>query len=139
MSRALRYLPPLAAVLVLLAPAEPGGARPRKPKPSACPPGRFLVQPAGPPLLPLVANETDVEVLVVDDGRVALDTRCPMVSAKIRATRRLTKLTVLWPACGQTRRVRLTASIAAPGCTLLRGTLRGRKLPARRFTAVRST
>jgi RHS repeat-associated protein len=130
---------PLAVLLVLLAPGEPGPVAARKPKPTPCPPGRFLVAATGAPLLTSGASVTDGEAFAVGAGEVAFHAHCPPRRAKIRAFRNSTKVTVNWPACGEARAVRLTARIDAPACNLLRGTLRARKQRPRAFRAVRST
>lgn len=138
----LRTRPDLALVATaVLALAFPGArtSSGRRPKPTACPPGRFLVQGPDAPLLQGgVTPDTDT-VVIGDPHEVSIGSGCPARTAKVTAKRAFTRVKVLWPACGALRRVQLTAKIAAPACDVMQGKLTGRKFKAKAFTAERST
>src|SRR5262249_57797246 len=79
-------------------------------------------------------------ILVLATGTVAIDPVCPPVAARIRATRKPTRLRATWTDCpGVTGRVRLEARLAAPACEAVHGRLSMRGRPrAHRIVAARS-
>ncbi|HLK12957.1 MAG TPA: RHS repeat-associated core domain-containing protein [Candidatus Binatia bacterium] len=128
-----------AALFALLLPGGRSASPGRKAKPVPCPPGRFVVRASD---APLIAGSTtsEVDVVVIGDGsQISIGSGCPAARGKITAKRTFTSVAITWPACGARRKVRLTGRIAAPACNVLAGKLRGRKLPAKGFTAIRST
>jgi hypothetical protein len=99
-----------------------------------CPGGRFLL-PGAPPLIP-GAGTPDLEVVVVEARTVAIASGCPAVTAKVKGTRRGTRVRATWPkgvCAGSPRKIKLNARIDST-CTNLGGKIRGKKLK-RRFTA----
>jgi phosphohistidine phosphatase SixA len=122
-------LPLLTALLVLLAPRIGAAGRA-----TPCPPGRFLVASDVPP----PAGEVVEVITLADDGTLTLP-GCGPAAATVRAGKKWTRVRARWSPCGEHRRLRLTAKIAAPGCTELAGRLRGTKYPAVAIAAVRST
>ena len=66
------------------------------------------------------------------NGTVALEPTCPPVTARIRSTRRGTRVQASWTGCGGSRRVRLDARIDAATCSTVRGVVRSSKKPRNR-------
>ncbi|HJQ83809.1 MAG TPA: PQQ-binding-like beta-propeller repeat protein, partial [Candidatus Binatia bacterium] len=120
----------VAVVLAVLA----GGAADGRPMP--CPDGRFRVV-DGTRLLDLGAAPL-TEVVVVENGTVALTSGCVPAAAVVSASRRRTTLRVRWPDCAG-RKTRLRARIRAAGCDVMRGVLvaRGARPRKHRFRATR--
>ncbi|HXJ37165.1 MAG TPA: hypothetical protein VMS22_24315 [Candidatus Eisenbacteria bacterium] len=116
---------PLAiAVAALLAMA----AVPAAAKAPACGGGRFLVARG---VLAGGGSATGMAAISLDANGIAIDVGCRPVKPGMRRGKRSTKISAAWPACsglldrsGQPARVRLVkASIAAPACDTLTGTL----------------
>jgi hypothetical protein len=113
-------------------------AAPKKPAPTPCPAGRFLVDPTEAPLVvggarpPIDAVELDASTgIVISSG-------CPAAGARVKASGKFTKVTAKWPACGSLTKVRLNAKIAAPTCNVLTGTLKAANAKPKKFDASRS-
>ena len=102
----------LAVAMTLL--ASIGGAR-KKPPPTLCPGGRFLLGSAlGDPAL-------GVEAVVISGGFVTLTAACPPARAKLTAKRAGMRVTAVWPLCSVLGgKVHLSATVA-PGCETLAG------------------
>lgn len=136
-----RSLPGLALLVVCVVAAATlgpaGGAK--RPRPTPCEPGRFLV--IDPPPLITGGNVPAVDAIVVDptsSGRsVAIDSGCAPRRPRLKLSRKGTSVRVRWPACGADTKVRFSARIAAD-CGTMQGTVRVAKAGARPFTAVRS-
>src|SRR5215471_3110624 len=120
---------------VLLPSAHTSG---RAPKRAPCRPGRFLVDISEAPLLGGASTPEPDAVVFVAPRELSLGTECPAVNGKVVAKRKFTHVAVTWPACGERRRVRLTGKIPSPACEVLEGQVKGRHLPAKKFTARRS-
>lgn len=99
-------------------------------KPPPCPGGYFLVDGE-----PLVSSGLGAPDAVVVEGRsLALLSGCGPTVAKLKGTRRGTKITAKWSSCAGIRgRVKLRAVID-PNCTSMAGKVRARGLK-RRFSA----
>lgn len=112
-------------LLVLLALAAPAVAA----KPPACPGGAFR---ATADSLPLVPNSA-ADGIIVANGEASILGTCGRTRAKLKRTRKGTKVTATWLACdGTNGKVRLKATIDAATCRSLRGTLRSKKPKLRR-------
>jgi outer membrane protein assembly factor BamB len=120
----------MVVTLVLATPALA-----RRPRPAPCPDGRFALTGSQP-----VGTSDVPKILVLANGSVAIDPICPPVAARIRATRKATRLRATWPACsGVAGRVRLEARLVAPACAAVHGRLHLRGRPrTRRIAAERS-
>ena len=129
MSRAL-----LTAVALLLLAVGPVLAK--RPKPTPCPPERYVVVEGA----PLVggAGGTGPDVVAIGPKQVTISGGC-VGKAMIRASRTSTTAHARWKSCPPLKKVTLAAKIAAPECREITGTLRARKAKPRRFRAVRST
>lgn len=124
----------LVAVALALCVLLPAAARARKPP--ACPQGAFRVDPAAVPLLPGGAADA---ILWNADG-VALAGRCLPTRARVKRTRRWTKITATWLACdGVAGKVRVRLRVDAATCRSMTGRLRAKREKLRtRFAAQRS-
>lgn len=102
-------------------------------KPAACPGGAFR---ATSDSLPLVPN-SGADGIIVGNGEASILGSCGRTQAKIKRSRKGTKVTATWLACdGTNGKVRLKATIDAATCRSLRGTIRSKKPKSRRkFTA----
>lgn len=130
-------LPLCAAGAVLaLAWATPAGMNPPR-----CPGGRFLL-PVGAGGLVAGGNTVTSDVIVLEetpgDRMVSLASGCEPKRGKIWATRLGTVVRVRWPQCGTDRKVRLKARFETD-CSILAGTVKAAKVPAKPFVATRST
>jgi hypothetical protein len=127
------------ALLSLLALRHP--ALSRKPAPTPCPGGRFLLPAGSPPILN--GGSADPDVVTVDDGHtpplLAIASGCLAAPGTVKATKKRTNVKGQWPTCGVVAKVKLTASIEQATCRTMTGTVKGKHLKRRRFTAVRST
>jgi hypothetical protein len=123
----------LAAMLALVAPWM-GSAGSRKPAPPACPAARYLLAP------PVVTGESGFagDAVEAAPSAVAIAGLCePLAPKAFKATRKGTKVRVVWPACpGLVGKVRLRG-LLTDGCATLRGTLGARRF-RRTLTAARS-
>jgi hypothetical protein len=116
---------------------------PAKERPPACPGGAFVVAAGTPVVKQGEPQQTAPDFVAVgtseDAGaQAAIASACPQVSAKIRARRRGTTVSAVWPkgTCqGTSGRVRLRGRILSD-CEVLRGTVSGKGF-RRRFTAQR--
>lgn len=122
----------LLASAVALALASPAAAA----RPTACPDGRFLL-PEGVALLTPPAPG-DRRIVTLAAKRLAIEGVCPPARAKVKASRRATVVGARWRACGERKGVRLSGTLASPGCNVLRGSLKAKKQPAVAFQAGRS-
>lgn len=114
-------------------------AVPRKPAPTPCPAGRFLVDPTKAPLI-VGGTTPPIDAVEIDaPAEVVISSGCPTATAHVKATSKFTKMTAKWPACGSLAKVRLSGKIAAPACNVLSGTLKAAKSKPKKFTANRST
>jgi|GEM_PF-5323269 len=124
-----RWLPLLALVLTLAAPASAARVQP-------CGDGRFLLA-EGTWLLGDPQGSAR-QGITFSSRQLAIDGRCEATRAKVKAGRRATVLAARWPACGDRRKVRLVGKLAAPACDVLRGTVRAKRSGAVGFEATRS-
>src|SRR5262249_43825296 len=121
-----------AAMLLVGLAAVPAHAR--KARAQACSAGRFLVQ-GERPLLATGGGHIEAVALAAAET-LTITSGCPAVAAKVRPTRKGTRVVASWPsgACpGLKGRPRLTARIDA-ACRTMHGRLRARKV-RRRFVA----
>ncbi len=123
-------------VLLVLA-LVPSFDHPALAKPAACPDGRFLL-PDGVRLLSGSPGSRR-QGISLGAGTLELDDGCGPTSAKVKATRRTTRVLARWKTCGDRKRVALKGAIASPACSTLTGRVKARKRPAITFEAVRST
>jgi carboxyl-terminal processing protease len=108
----------LAAALVVPGAAFAGGA--------ACDGGRFVVSA---PLLP--GRTSGGDAIEIAAGRLAVDGGCGATAAKLRRTRKGTKVTAKWKQCaGQPGKVKLTALFDA-SCETLTGKISVAKMKPR--------
>lgn len=126
----------LVALGVVVAVAQlPSIAWPRKPRPTPCAGGRFVVHEA-----PLVGDAVgpSPDVIVFDAAQVAVASGCRATAVRRTASKRGTTLKATWPSCaGATGPVRLKAKVD-PTCGTMTGTLVAKKARPRlrrRFTA----
>ena len=126
-----RLLPTLS-LIAILGLALPADAK----RTSPCPDGRFLA-PDGVALLGSVAR-AGRDAVSLGARKVGIDGGCAPRKATITATKKATRLSVRWSSCGDKRKVRLKAVIAAPACDTLQGKVSARKTPGVTFTAARS-
>jgi hypothetical protein len=127
----------LIAVVALLQLAAPHGSHARRPAAAPCPDGRFeIVAAEGARLAELVGEAPTA--IVVSGGVVRMGT-CESRRARMKATRRATRVRARWSGCGAARRLRMTARIAAPSCDTLVGVVRAGARVRRTFTATRTT
>jgi hypothetical protein len=101
----------------------------KKPLPAPCPGGRFPVAGA------LVPGGPDADAIDVADTQVSIASGCPAVPAKRKQTRKFTKLTARWGACGGLERVRLVVKIDASTCESIEARFKARKQKRRTLTA----
>jgi cysteine-rich repeat protein len=116
-----------AAVVVVLTLAllEPAAAKKTPPAP-ACPGGRFVV--VGEPLIPGAAAVVvgGADAFQVGGGQVTLLGRCGAAPARLKATRKGTRLRATWPSCpGLSGRVTMRALID-PTCGQAVGKLKAK-------------
>jgi hypothetical protein len=122
-----RLLSSLVAVLGVLAPAPPVSAK--KPKPTACPGGRYVVE--GDRLIGSGAVPADALVLAA--GSVSVDSGCGPVKAKVRAKRRFTLVNARWRSCsGLAGKAALKARNDAATCASASGVFKAKKDKIRR-------
>lgn len=119
---------------VLLALSFVDEALAKKPKPTACDPGRFVV--AGEALVPGATSAPDV---VAYGNAIAIDSGCGGVAGRVKATKKGTVVKAKWATCaGITGKATLQAKIGAD-CASMSGTFRAKKAKVKRkFTASRS-
>jgi hypothetical protein len=101
----------------------------KRPLPDPCPGGRFPVSGA------LVPGGPDADAIDVAGAQVAIDSGCPTVTAKVKQTRKFTRLTARWPSCGALRKVRLVVKIDAATCESIQARFKARTLKRRTLTA----
>jgi uncharacterized delta-60 repeat protein len=106
-------------------------ARPTRPPP--CSPGHFVLQGG-----PLFTDVADSVLLVIADGEASIGSACTGGSAHIARAKRRSKLAAHWKACPAAHAVVRIKGRFDPGCDVLSGTISGRKLHRRPFTATRS-
>jgi hypothetical protein len=106
----------------------PAAAR-KVPLPDPCPGGRFPVAGA------LVPGGVEADAIDVAGDQVSVDSGCPGVTAKLKQTRRFTKLVARWETCGALERVRLVVKLDAATCESLEARFEARKLERRKLTA----
>src|SRR5262245_34727885 len=104
-------------LVLLIALVAPLDAAARRPKPVACPPGRFLVTTGGP--LVTGAATVGIDALAIDGQRIGIDSGCSLAAGKVKASRKGTIVRAKWSACGSLKRVRLKGVIASPTCTTM--------------------
>lgn len=119
----------VGVLLVLAAPAAE--AQRKKPKPVACPAARYLV---AAPLVPDAALALD-GIAVSDARQVSIDSGCPPVRAKVKATKKGTVVQAKWKTCGTLKAARLKGTIR-DDCSHLVGTFKAKKRKAVRLDAV---
>lgn len=119
--------------MVALGLAVVPGAVARRAKPTPCADGRFLLSPG----TAVVVGAQTIDAVTIDGGRATIESACDAATARIRARRKATKVSSTWDTCGTASRVKLRASIAAPDCDHLTGTLKAKGAKATRFEATR--
>jgi hypothetical protein len=120
---------PLATCLVLLL-ALVAAASP-KPTVHPCPGGRFVMKGRG--LMP----SAQPEAVMVFGSYVSIEGFCPQVAGRVKNTKHGTVLTASWTSCAVRGPVRLRATIGAPTCERMAGTVSARRLK-RTFRAKRA-
>jgi len=111
----------MAAVVMAVALPVPAGWAARA-KPTACPGGRFPVDPV------LVPGATSGDAIVVSDTQVSIESGCGAVAAKRRVTRSATFLAARWNGCGTlSGPVRLVMKLDDATCRTLTGRFTNRK------------
>jgi cysteine-rich repeat protein len=118
-----------AALVVVIA----GAAVAESPAPTnSCARGRFR---SG-PLRPIRIGSDRPTAVSFDGTSFAVEGLCDPVQARVRIKKSgRTVIDARWPRCGTHRRVRVHAAV--DGCDRIRGRLRARGLPSRRFEALR--
>ncbi|HLK11434.1 MAG TPA: C1 family peptidase [Candidatus Binatia bacterium] len=116
----------LVVAVVLAAGVWPAAAK--KPKPTPCPGGTWVV-PGG----PLIAGVTDSDTIDVNGQQVSLGTSCAAAKARRQVSRKKTILQVHWRTCGSAKGGTLVLQLAAPACDTIRGVFTPRKGKAHRF------
>ncbi len=111
------------------------GAVARKAKPTPCADGRFLLLPG----TAAVIGAQAVDAVAIVGGSATIEDGCDASPVRVRARRKATKVSARWDACGAASRVKLRASIAAPDCDRMTGTLKAKGARATRFEATRET
>ena len=118
----------LASILALAAPAYAA--------PPACAGGRYLLRPEDGQL---IVGATARDAVTVAGNRLSIDSGCPADQAtnvRVKGTRRGTRITASWSACGEQRKVRLVASITrASQCEQMTGVRRARRSAAKHWAA----
>ncbi len=99
-----------------------------------CPGGRFVV-PKG--QAPLVEGSTtpDTDSIVFGNGGQLVLEECGGTTVKLHAKKKFTTVNAKWAQCGNFQKVKLVGKIASPACDTLSGTVKGKKLQAKSFTA----
>ncbi len=126
------------ATLLALALAAPA-AQAAKPKPPPCEAGRFVVEEAASPLVPGGAAIPD-EVILADDGSLALSSGCPAVAAKQKGSKKGNRLSAKWTkkkglCAGMAKTAALRATFD-PTCNVLSGSFKSKGVK-QAFRAVR--
>jgi len=104
------------------------GAAARREKPTPCPDGRFVLAPA----------VGGVAAVVLDAGTVLLDGACDVTPAKVRPRRKGTKVKARATSCTGGAATRVQATIIAPACEQMSGTLKAKGAKRLRFSATRA-
>ena len=113
--------------------SSPADAARKRPRRTPCPGGVFQV--IGDPLVP--SGTLPFEDLLQVAGAVSITSGCPPGKAKLKATKRGTRLKASWRSCpGLRGRVRMKAMIEPLTCSTMAGTLRAKGYK-RSFQAVR--
>src|SRR6266850_360519 len=127
------YLTRLFTIALLLVPIS--AVAKRRP-PVACDPGTFLVAPGDQAkLATLIGPATNFTFGPA--GAVTLGS-CG-ATGRVKAKRRKTIVSARFVACGTATKATLAVTIAAPGCSAARGTLRAKRRKPMRFSATRTT
>jgi hypothetical protein len=121
------------AALGLLAGRQPALARRRKPAP--CEPGSFVLNDTGGREAQALLG-MPVAVITATDGRRMVLGTCSATMHRT-VTRHATILSAVFATCGSAHHLRLRATIAAPGCDQMHGTLRAKRKKKLAFTASR--
>ena len=126
MRRALVLVVSMVALSLLFA----ATGRSAKSKPQPCPGGRYIVTGG-----PLVDGDPAVEALVIG-SQASLGNACNPVHAKLKATKKGTNVTALWPSCtGLKGKAKLTGKLDTT-CTTFSGKLIAKKSKLKKtFTA----
>lgn len=122
--------------LAILAPSRDGLSK-KKPTPTPCPGGRFLLGGAAPLVVGAAAPEDAIVLETPAASRVSIGQSCASARARIKATKKGTSIHAQWARCGGARRVRLDATIRA-GCSEMAGVVRAKGAKAKKFVAPRS-
>jgi hypothetical protein len=116
-----------------------GSAVARRSRPEACPGGRFLVAPGDIPLIAGAGSPAPDAIVIGDENDISIG-GCQAAQARLKPRRDFTRIRgARWQRCGVLTRVRLTAKILAPTCDTIEGRIKARGVPAKPFTATRST
>ena len=120
--------------LVLSGVAFGGQADARRPKPTACAGGRFLVEGerlAGGGTVP-------ADAVTIAGTQVSTASGCAPVEARVKATRKKTLVRASWASCsGIEGRVSLQAQLSAADCTTMRGRFKARRAKLKRAFVAR--
>jgi hypothetical protein len=108
--------------------------------PPLCPPGRFLLPDGATALVQGGAGIASDAIVLESTGAthtVAIDSGCAATAAKVKATRKGTKIRARWAVCGTDRKLKLAARIALD-CTAVQVKLKVAGAKPRRAEASRS-
>lgn len=124
------------AAIAVAAAGRDADAPARAARPPRCPAGAFAVTSPAPPLLP----DGGGAAVTVTASAVRLGGSCGPATARVRRTRRFTRVTATWLACERLAgKVRIRARIDAETCREMTGDVSAPRLRLRRrFTAVRT-
>ena len=106
-----------------------GRAEARKPKPVACPGGRYVVE--GERLVG--AGSVPADAITLAGRQVSTASGCAPVAAKVKATRKFTLVRASWPSCpGIAGRVAVQAKIPAADCASMTGSMKAKTAKLKR-------
>jgi hypothetical protein len=129
----LRAVPRFLTIALLLVPIS--AVAKRRP-PVACDPGTFLVAPGDQAKLATLIGAATTFTLG-PAGAVTLGS-CG-ATGKVKPKRRKTIVSARFTTCGTATKATLAVTLAAPDCSVARGTLRAKRRKRMRFTATRTT
>jgi hypothetical protein len=133
-----RLQAPLAALAALGLSLLPLPSGAKKARIAPCPPGRYVVdvdEPLGPAGAPGFPDAIEVDA----QGRVSIESSCPTVEARLKGSRRGTRVKAKWAkgtCAGLSGKVKLEARTDS-SCRTLTGKLKAKK-HKRKFTATRA-
>jgi Leucine-rich repeat (LRR) protein len=125
-----------AAITVVGLIVTAGAGEAKRPKPTPCPPARYVIVEGAPLVDDVVVAGADA--IAVAPSELTIAGNCTAVPST-KATRKSTRVRARWDSCGTLTKLKLGAKIAAPSCSEMRGTLKAKKAKPHRFRAVLST